>query len=195
MKVPVKWIMIPGLAVIILLAIDVVVLSVKNRDLKDQIREITGFEMTEPLESGTLAESISVKFLAGRTDFISYDNPDANYLLLVFSTTCPHCEANITTWTSLNDTLNGRCYVIALSVDDVDRTIDYVAKKDFPFYTVILNDSTYYRRYKISGVPVTMLIAGDARVKEVWKGELNDEQVVDIISHATVNAAASLVHE
>ncbi len=195
MKIPAKWVNILGIVVIMLLAMDVVVLSLKNRDLKNNIREITGFEPPEPLESGTLAEKISVTLLDGRNDSISYDEVYAKYLLFVFSTTCPHCEANIPRWKSLNEKLDGRCFIIAISIHDVERTVDYVTKREFPFYTVSLNDSAFYQRYKISGVPVTILVAGDATVEGVWRGELNDEQVGDIVSRVTDNATASLNHQ
>ncbi len=181
--------------VITLLAIDVVVLSVKNRDLKDHIREISGFEPPEPFEPGSVAGKISVTLLDGRNDSISYDEAYAKYILFVFSTTCPHCEANIPTWKSLNETLNGRCFIIAISIHDVERTVDYVTKREFPFYTVSLNDTAFYQRYKISGVPVTMLIATDATVEGVWKGRLDDEQEKDIVSRITLNAAASINHQ
>ena len=178
-----------------LLAIDVVVLSVKNRDLKDHIREITGFEPPEPLAPGTLAEKISVTLLDGRNDSISYDEAYAKYLLFVFSTSCPHCEANIPRWKSLNEILDGRCFIIAISIHEVGRTIEYVAKREFPFYTVSLNDSAFYQRYKISGVPVTILISENTTVEGVWRGELNDDQVGEILERATVNVTASINHQ
>jgi len=193
MKIPAKWVNIFGIVVITLLAIDVVVLSVKNRDLKYYVREITGFEPPEPLEPETHAEKISVTLLDGRNDSISYDDAYSKYLLLVFSTTCPHCEANIPRWRSVNEKLDGRCFVIAISIHDVGRTIEYVTKREFPFYSVSLDDSAFYQRYRIRGVPVTILIAGDATVEGVWKGRLDDGQVDEIISRATVNTTASLI--
>jgi peroxiredoxin len=193
MEIAKKWLSIFGIVVITLLTIDVVVLSVKNQELKDFIREITSFEPPEPLELGTHVESIPVTLLDGRNDTISYDHSNSQYLLFIFSTTCPHCEANIPRWRSVKDKSDGNCFVIAISLHNVERTTEFVMKMDIPFYTVSVNDSTFYQRYKISGVPVTILISGDATVEGLWKGELDDGQVNEIASRASVNTTALLI--
>jgi peroxiredoxin len=193
MKPPFTWYNILGSLLLALLAIVVVVLTVRNRELEDHIREVTGLEPPEPLEPGMKAESISVTLLDGMRDTISFGDGVSKYLLCVFSTTCPHCETTLPKWTFIKENLRGDHYPIAISIHDLERTNKYVTERGFPFYTVIGSDPDFNLNYKISGVPVTILIDESGRVQRVWKGRLQEEDVQDILSAANQNATVSSI--
>ena len=54
--------------------------------------------------------------------------------------------------------------------------------KNVPFYTVSNTGRDFAQDYKITGVPVTILVSEGGIVEKMWPGASNDDQVEDIIS-------------
>lgn len=189
MNIPQKWINIFGLLIIVLLAADVVLLTLKTRKLEKELANSSQIAQVEPLTPGEIVGGFSVEALDGTPTNISYSDPDASYLLFVLSTTCPHCLANIVKWKSITERVGEGVYVVGVSLHDVEKTLTYMSDKDVPFYTVCATDAQFQENYKISGVPSTILISGRGVVRNTWVGELNDDQVDEIISTVHQNTA------
>ena len=56
-----------------------------------------------------------------------------------------------------------------------------MSEKKVGFYsTSTEKDTSFYRKYRISVVPETILINGNGVVEKVWLGELNQSQIIEI---------------
>jgi peroxiredoxin len=69
---------------------------------------------------------------------------------------------------------------LGISIDKKEQTQKYYGDKNVRFYLSTLADSTFSQKYRISGVPVTMLIQGNRTVEKTWMGELSAEQTDEI---------------
>ncbi len=182
MKIPSGWINAASVTIIAILTTDVVLLTLKVRRLESYIQNTSVISNLDPLKPGDHVQSFSALSLDGRQQTIAYSDTQSTYLLFVLSTTCPHCEENISIWKTIVENIGGECFFVGVSLHDLPRTIAYIVEKAVPFYTVSVADTGFQRQYKISGVPATILIDGGGRVANTWIGKLDAMQVDDIVS-------------
>ena len=161
------------------LIVDVVLLTLQNRELKNMLKGMTPMAQVEPLKPGEHIAAVKVQALSGETEELSYDDPTKKYLLFVLSTTCPHCEKTFPLWQSLASKKDDNCNIIGVCLQNHDETIKYADAKHVGFY-MVTGDSSFSRRYKIGGVPETILLKGDGTVEKVWVGELTEDQANEI---------------
>ena len=165
--------------------------DVDLRFLEKVAREIAGLlteyrvivdKSTVPVKTGEKVAPIVVQTLDGKISEISYTNPTKKYLLFVLSTTCPHCEKALISWRTISQSNTaGKCDIIGVSLHNLDATRKYLATKDVGFYTVsAASDTSFSRKYRITGVPETILIKGNGSVEKVWIGELTQDQTNEI---------------
>jgi hypothetical protein len=178
-----KWITGLGALAILLLTIDVVLLTRKNQQLEARLVELTVAPTLPPLAPGTMVRPFPALTLDGSRQVIDVTEPGSTYLSYVFSTSCPHCLANLGKWQALKDSAAPEVYVVGVSIHDPGRTTEYVAERKVPFYAVCVADSVFEWEYNIRAVPATILITGGGRVVGSWAGELNDDQVRDILGN------------
>lgn len=167
--------------VIFLLTIDVVLLSRKNLELESRLHDLTTGSITPPLSADSEVKPFPVLTLERERQVLDVTEPGSTYLLYVFSTTCPHCEANLGKWRVVAESAGSGVYVVGVSLDSPDKTTGFVSDREVPFYTVCVADDVFESAYNIRAVPATILITGGGRVEESWAGELNVEQVGQII--------------
>ncbi|TLY28970.1 MAG: TlpA family protein disulfide reductase [Ignavibacteria bacterium] len=177
-----NWTLAVFCALVVFLAIDVVLLTLQNRELKLMLKAMTPMAQVEPLKTGEKVAPIVVQTLDGKISEISYTNPTKKYLLFVLSTTCPHCEKALISWRTISQSNTaGKCDIIGVSLHNLDATRKYLATKDVGFYTVsAASDTSFSRKYRITGVPETILIKGNGSVEKVWIGELTQDQTNEI---------------
>ncbi|MEM7357435.1 MAG: TlpA disulfide reductase family protein, partial [Acidobacteriota bacterium] len=137
------------------------------------------------LEIGASVEAVPVQTLAGSEQTLGWASQDAKErLLLVFTTTCPACKENQTTWRALYEQVGGSVEVVGISLDQLEATRAYRQVQDLPFPVVIPRDpEAFTQGYEISAVPLTLHIGGDGRVKGSWLGALTAEQLTDLTRH------------
>ena len=171
-----KWITGVGALVVLLLTIDVVFLTRKNQQLEARLVELTVAPTLPPLAPGTMVRPFPVLTMDGSRQLIDVTEPGSTYLLYVFSTTCPHCLANLGRWKTIADSAAKGVYVVGVSIHDPKRTTEYVAERKVPFYSVCVADSIFESTYNIRAVPATILITSGGRVEGSWAGELSEDQ-------------------
>ncbi|MBI3579180.1 MAG: TlpA family protein disulfide reductase [Ignavibacteriales bacterium] len=111
---------------------------------------------------------------------IIYADSTQNYLLFIFSTTCPFCEKNIENWKKIaRENKNDRSIILGISIHNLEDTKKYYISHQLNF-KVALADTSFARKYKIYGVPETILISGKGAVKEVYPGVLTNNQIQNI---------------
>jgi peroxiredoxin len=177
----IPWIQWLLLASTIILGVEVMFLVRQNRELEAILALHTP---AEQLNSGDAVVPIKIRGFDGGSLDISYDDPEQHYLLFVFSTTCPHCEATLAYWNNIATTIKDKnCTVLGISVDDSLKTRRYITTNDIQFYVgTVFPPDGFNANYKISGYPQTILVNGDASVEKVWFGELSTQQMEEIIS-------------
>lgn len=175
-----KWVTSVGVLILLLLTIDVVLLTRKNLLLEARLLELTVASTLPPLAVGTRVRPFPVLTLDGSKQVIDVTEPGSTYLLYVFSTTCPHCLANLVKWEAVSDSAGPGVYVVGISIHDPRRTTEYIAERHVPFYSVCVADSVFESAYKIRAVPATILITDGGMVEGSWAGELSDGQMREI---------------
>lgn len=178
----INWFQAIGFGLIVLLTVETILLIKQNRELKIMLKSMSMISEVEPLKPGERVEPIKVQALDGSMSELSYNDPSRKYLLFVLSTNCPHCEKTLVNWKHIVErNTNDRCSIVGLSVHNLDETIKYISKKDVSFYLAsVFADTSFNRKYKVSGVPETILVKGDGTVEKVWIGELSDEVTKEI---------------
>jgi peroxiredoxin len=181
------WINIIGLILITFLSVDVIVLTIQNRELKSRFNATSA--QPDPLKPGEQVEPFSFTTLDGGIANLDYSDSNTKYLLFVLSTTCPHCEKNLVAWKEIVDrNQNDQCNIMGLSLDNIENTKSYVASKNVSFVLSAVTDTSFSRKYKIAGVPETILIQ-NGTVEKAWLGELSKEQTSEIINLMSVQNA------
>ena len=186
--VPGRKMQVVSLVIIILLIAETIVLILQNRNLKAEIVVMLTGDQTAPLQPGERVEPFTAKLLNGHAATVAYNDPSKQYLLFVFSTTCLHCEKNFPLWKSLAAHAPGQCEITGVSIHAVDKTFDYIERQEANFPSVsVSGDTSFARKYKITGVPQTLLITGGGVVKKNWVGELSPDQVkeIQVLIHGT----------
>lgn len=157
---------------------EVILLVIQNRELKYTLEART--DPIKPLQAGERVDSFRVHTLSGDENTITYTDSTKKYLFFVLSTDCPHCLNNLKHWkeiTSNNDNVN--CDIFGISMSNLEKTNKYAAERDVSFYLATA-DTTFEGKYKIAGVPSTILINGNGIVEKVWVGVLTSEQKEEI---------------
>lgn len=149
--------------------------------------------LPEPIERvaiGDVVEPFAARDLAGGQRTLDPKGGDRDTLLLVFTTSCPACQENIPSWVELWERYQRDYEIVGVSVDEPEATVDYVARNLLPFPVVVPDDSEGFpRRYGIPGVPHTLWLSPEGRVREVWGGILGPDQL-DELAHRQAEMAA-----
>ena len=148
--------------------------------MKDAIKRISFVNQVEPLKPGERVEAFKVYTLDGNASEVGYTDTTRKCLLFVLSTSCPHCEKTIASWRQIaeSDTRN-ICNIFGVSLQPFDETKRYLESKNVGFYLVSA-ETSFSRKYKVPGVPETILLQGNGIVQKTWLGELSTTQVDEI---------------
>lgn len=167
-----------SIVVNIVLGVVVILLMVQNRDLKFQ-RISSNF--LKPLQQGDIVEAFKVLSINGDTLNFNYTQPNQKYLFFILSTTCPHCKNNLIHWNNIvNYVKRDDVYSLGISLNNNSETFRYFNEKNVKFYICTIADTNFTNKYKIAGVPETILVDGNGVVEKVWIGELGKEQETEI---------------
>ena len=167
----------------IILIIITFILSRQNQSLKEKISNIISHQTISKLEEGELVPPLTFETLEGITSKLSFPGSKDSYLLFFLKVDCPHCNNTLGKWVMLTDVLNHeKCSILGLSLSDRVETQKYVRDNNIPFTLGVISDSQIVDNYKISGVPMTLIVNPEGKVKTCILGELTDKNVDDIIS-------------
>lgn len=181
-----------GVVLMIGLLVEVVLLTNENRELKRSLR-LNSESPADALKPGDKLAPIKVRTMDGQDSEFNYSDSSKKFLIFVLSTNCPHCEKNLVAWNSLSQQLSPDSVTIfGVSLDGLSETQEYIAVKDVRFYTASVADTSFGRKYKVSGIPETILVDGKGFLERVWIGELNANELLEI--RRSVGAPAVLIN-
>ncbi|MFO7445395.1 MAG: TlpA disulfide reductase family protein, partial [Ignavibacteriaceae bacterium] len=113
---------------------------------------------------------------------LEYNDTTVSHLLFVFNTACPYCEKNAPNWEQIYKISNNNSLKITgISLHDIDKTKEWINKNKVSFPIVTTGEEGLDSTYKIGAIPQTILVSGNGIVKKVWTGELNSEQLNEIL--------------
>lgn len=157
---------------VLALVVEVLYLYQQNRDL----RTLQNASRPPALSVGETVDPIAVRTLNGSPETLDPVGAERETVLLVFTTTCPFCVENQDTWKELYDRHRDTYDVVGLSIDSLDATRDYVDRHRLPFPVVVPDDpQAFPRDYRIPGVPQTLVVDREGRVRRTWPGVLAED--------------------
>src|SRR5262249_51273408 len=84
-------------------------------------------------------------------------------------------------WNAIARLKNDNCDIIGISVHSLEETKKFLSSKDVGFYAVsVESDTSFGRKYKIPGVPETILVDANGVVEKSWVGELRPDETKEI---------------
>jgi hypothetical protein len=151
-------------------AVLVVVLALRVGALEDEVRRLR-FERNLP-QVGDVVPSLRVAVLDA--DSVDLGRPGAGrrQVWFVFNTTCAICRASLPGWSALQAKLadDPSWQVLGVSLDSLGLTGPYVREQVLRFPVALLDDPLGAARYRIPGVPLTMVIDEVGRIRLVRSG-------------------------
>lgn len=120
---------------------------------------------------------------AGEDVRLGQPEPGTRQVLLFFNTTCPYCLNSVPTWNALTDLAESRDDVTAIGValDSTHLVTAYRGDHDLRYPVVELRDPRFTRLFRVTTVPLTMVIEPDGRVAYVRRGQFASQMLVDSV--------------
>jgi len=164
-----------------------IVLLQQNRTLREAA--VSGAAGNRSIEAGKhLGRYLAAATMDSALRPIAFPSLDIKRTLMItFSPGCPHCKANLKTWSVITKELRrkGGWRIVWLSRDPVELTKDYCEDFDIPIAEAFAEPT--YRTYLVMDlkeVPNTVVVDEKGIVERVWRGELGSagwEQIFDYL--------------
>ena len=148
------------------LAVLVVLLVVENRDLKQQLRAAAGAAPRGGLVAGETLSSFALADASGAPVQVAVGD-GKRHLLLVFTSTCPHCRDAMPIW---RDLMAGgtSLEVVGVQMDAGSSQAKPIDTLPFPVMSPGSSPPAFLGN--LAGVPASILVDGSGKVERVVYG-------------------------
>ena len=103
-------------------------------------------------------------------------------ILVVLTTTCPFCRANVPIWNAIHRSLVDQVRFIALSLDDRERTQRFAESSRAEFSMLVVEDArSFAADLGLHAVPQTLALDAEGVIRQVWGGGLSEDHVASIL--------------
>ena len=165
------------------LAVEVILLSRQNKELKNRLAGFIGNGSADILASGDLVPSFTALNSDGEEVEIAYSEMAANTLLFVLAVDCGACQRNLDNWSNIASRLEkSPCRVLGVALDPLDKIKNYVIAHQLNYPVFVPADTGFVRNYKPFVTPQTLLIGATGRVEKIWIGVLEAPQQEEILA-------------
>jgi peroxiredoxin len=154
-------------AISLALAVLVVLLVLQNRDLKQRIRAAAEAGPPGGLTAGEMLPPFSLVDGTGAPVAVAVNDGHAR-LLLVFSSTCPHCDHALPIWRDMVRESGGGREVLGVQTDAGAKSAKPI--DTLPFPVLAPGESGPAFLTKLSGVPATILVDGSGKIEKLFYG-------------------------
>ena len=156
----------------------VVLLARENRRLEKAL--VVSRAAAGGIKVGDPLPEVAVTELDGSATALRFDDASRDTVVLVFTTTCSACEQNLGRWLDLHEQLGERYRFVAIGVDEPQATRAWSEEHGLPFRVVVPVDRRYFpESFGLTGVPQTIVVGADGRVKDVQLGVLPERWYPD----------------
>ena len=156
------------------LAVLVVLLARENRSLKQEISRAA--EAGAGIKEGESVASFSVASPEGTPETVALDGSGPRVLVLVFTSTCPHCEKTLPIWKEILAAVPPGLRVVGLQLDAATAGGQSLATAGLPFPVYAPGSPGPEFLKRLPGVPSALLLRPDGKVEHAWYGAPSDEQ-------------------
>ena len=141
------------------------------------------FDRTQNPHAGVYVPIYEATSTAGEAVRLGRPEPGTRQLLLFFTTTCPYCLNSVPSWNALAELADSRGDVSALGValDSTHLVTAYQGDHGLKYPVVELHDPRFLRLFRVTTVPLTMVIEPDGRVAYVRRGQFANHTFVDSV--------------
>jgi len=158
------------------LAVLVVLLVVQNRDLKQRLKQTasSGAERGG-LAAGETISSFALADASGAPAQVPVGD-GRRRLLLVFTSTCPHCAHAMPIWRDLMAAGNGGLEVVGVQMDAGSAAAKPIDTLPFPVMSPGASPPEFLG--KLAGVPASILVDGSGKIEKVVYGPPEGQDLV-----------------
>ena len=151
----------------------VLLLVQQNRNLKEQLYTVSP-AAAGGLKVGDRLPELAVREIDGAENRLDF-GPDADSVIMLFTTTCSTCTTNLDNWRQLYAQQGQSYQFVAISADRPEATRTYAERHALPFRVVLPEDPAFFSyMYGLDRVPMTIVAGPDGRVKEIREGLLEE---------------------
>jgi thiol-disulfide isomerase/thioredoxin len=149
------------------LAVLVVLLVVQNRDLKAQMRASASGAERGGLAAGETLASFQLADASGAPAQVPVGDGKRR-LLLVFTSTCPHCAHAMPIWRDLMASGNNGLEVVGVQLDAGTEAAKPLDTLPFPVMSPGSAPPAFLA--KLSGVPASIIVDGSGKIEKLIYG-------------------------
>ena len=112
--------------------------------------------------------------------------PGERQLLVFFNTTCPYCRASVPAWQQIAERLAGDSgiAVYGVGLDSAAAVAAYAGEHRLDFPLVASRDPRLVALYRVTNVPLVLVIGADGRVAYARMGVLETAFAIDSVLRA-----------
>lgn len=161
-----------------------IVVADQKRVTVEQYREL--YELAMHPHAGMYVPEYTAHSPEGDAVRLGAVEPGRYQLLYFFTTTCPYCRESVDAWKRLEREARatGWVDVYGVALDSAHLARAYGKEHELTFPVVLMSDPRYARLFRVSGVPLTMLVAPRGQVWYARRGELSDGAAIDSVRTA-----------
>ena len=161
---------------VVVFAIQVVLLSMQNRDLKEN-------KPRSKMSQLQMGDTLSLGRLVAVQEGTQMDTVSQRRLIFIMTTHCPFCRETLPLWSELAAKCSPSMSVLAISLDSKDSTLDYIRHNNIKFPVFVSADvDSFKKANRTHSVPLTLVIGVGSKTEKLWIGKLSRENVQDILS-------------
>lgn len=102
-------------------------------------------------------------------------------ILYFFTTSCPYCRASLPAWRELSELVGDRADVYGIAVDSSSTLGEYEIEHSLPYPIVQMVEPRFTRLFRVTGVPLTMVVDPGGQVIYARRGEFSTEALMDSV--------------
>ena len=176
-----RWIQ-PILMLTIVISVGLLVRVALGKQAAEE-RERRLFDRTQNPRAGVYVPIYETTSITGESVRLGDPEPGTRQVLLFFNTTCPYCLNSVPTWNALTGLADSRDDVTAIGValDSTHLVTAYRSDHDLRYPVVELDDPRFVRLFRVTTVPLTMVIEPDGRVAYARRGQFASQVFVDSV--------------
>jgi peroxiredoxin len=129
------------------------------------------------LAKGDSVPPLEAHALDGKPVTLSYGGKAT--VLYVFTPSCPWCRRNLPNVKQLFAARQAQFRFVGLALDDT-KLAEYVAQHQLPFPVYKGISGETMKRYRLGGVPQTIVIGEQGRILASWSGAYSGETEADV---------------
>ncbi|MEW6052121.1 MAG: TlpA disulfide reductase family protein [Candidatus Zixiibacteriota bacterium] len=169
------------LAIIVLMAIEIVYLVLQNRQLRAVVAETTATFNT--LQQSQHVPGLTGQDLQGNPLRVHYSADAPRTILVMFSPGCSACKDNTTFWQELFErSASSRFRYLGMCVGTEDDARAYATEHGLTFPILAVTDERLIGAYNGHVLPQTAIVSPEGTIVKSWPGTLDETAKSEVVA-------------